>query len=258
MAIHAILNPILNPLLVLHPFIIILIISFFVSLLTTLIYKWTTNQILLKEIKSETKKLQNRLKLVSKQPEKAMAIQQEMMKLNMEYMKSSFKPMIFTFIPIILFFGWLGANMAFNPILPNQEFSINVTLNNITGDVSLIFPEGIFMKDDVTKKAELNVEWKNIKGSEGEYDFKLVHEASEEEFVFNVIISDNQEYATPLIQTKSEVFNRIIINQNKLLVFEDISVFKSIPWISGFGWLGSYILFSLLFSTLLRKIMKLS
>ena len=61
MAIHELLNPIFNPLLSLHPFFIVLIISFIVALITTLIYKFTTNQILLKEIKSETKKLQDKL-----------------------------------------------------------------------------------------------------------------------------------------------------------------------------------------------------
>jgi uncharacterized membrane protein (DUF106 family) len=38
---------------------------------------------------------------------------------------------------------------------------------------------------------------------------------------------------------------------------EKIPIIKNIPWIGGFGWLGTYIILSLIFSSLLRKMMKI-
>lgn len=256
MAFYELLNPVLNPLLNLGAFTTILIISIIVSLLTTLIYKYTTDQKKLKYLKGETKAYQEKLKNLKDKPDKALQVQSEMMKLNAEYMKASFKPMFFTIIPALLFLGWLGANLAFVPLMPDSPFDMNVSLINDTR-VSLILPEGFSSEDNLTQPS-LNklVQFKNIIGVEGNHELILVNEVSGEKQQFELEISEDLSDSKNLILLKSPSFKNIVVEREKLLIFEDIPVLGVIPWIKTFGWLGAYILFSLLFSTLLRKWMK--
>ncbi len=255
----SILNPLLNPLLVLSPFWIILIISILVSTITTLIYKYTTDQKKLKNLKKETKACQEKLKLNSSNPEKSLQIQGELMKLNVEYMKSSFKPMFFTIIPVLLFFGWLGATLAFIPLQPDVPFSINATLaENIDAEISLMLPAELTMEDQETKTAQTNLGWEGIKGPAGQYDLILKNEETQEEQIISVLITEEQKYLDPLNELNSPTFKKIAINHQKLQPFKGIPVLANIFWIGNFGWLGAYILFSLIFSTLLRKLLKIA
>lgn len=90
----------------------ILVMSFIITFFITIIYKFTTDQLLLKELKTQVKTYQVQMKEHKSNPQKLMEIQKESMGLNMKYMKHSMKPMLFTFIPIILIFGWLNTTSA--------------------------------------------------------------------------------------------------------------------------------------------------
>lgn len=87
----------------------ILIMSMILTGIITLIYKYTTNQILLKDLKGQVKDYQKQIKTlrVNGETDRIMEVNKKAMKLNMQYMKHSMKPMLYTFIPIILIFGWL-------------------------------------------------------------------------------------------------------------------------------------------------------
>jgi len=85
----------------------IAIISFILTLLTTLIYKYATDQEVMKTLKADIKALQKEMKEHKDNKDKMMAVQKQAMQKNMEYMKHSLKPMIFTIIPVIFIFGWL-------------------------------------------------------------------------------------------------------------------------------------------------------
>lgn len=85
----------------------LLIISFILTGIITLAYKYLTDQTKMKELKTEMKDMQKKMKEMKDQPGKMMEMQKEAMKRNMEYMKHSMKPTLFTFIPIIIIFGWL-------------------------------------------------------------------------------------------------------------------------------------------------------
>ena len=125
MAFESILDPVFNPLLKMPPLLAILLISFIITLLITLVYKFTTDQKKMKKLKEEMKEHQKKIKELSKKdPQKAMQMNSEAMKGNLEYMKSSFKSTLYTLIPIIIIFGWLNTHMAYYPLLPNQEFKV--------------------------------------------------------------------------------------------------------------------------------------
>ena len=96
----------------------LLIISFFLTLITTLIYKYTTDQEMLKSFKEESKKMQQEMKTLKDNPGKMMEKNKELMEKNMKVMKQSFKPLIYTFIPFaIIFFGLRNIYEPFGKIL---------------------------------------------------------------------------------------------------------------------------------------------
>lgn len=260
MVFNQVLDPLLRPLLnALGPFWTLLIVSIFVSLLTTLVYKYATDQTRLKALKADLKRYQKKLTAASKDnPEKALKIQKDVMKLNGEYMKHSMKSTLYTFLPIILFFGWLSANLAFAPLLPNQEFTINVTVpQGVTDAATIVLPAGLISSSNLTQDIIDGVVSWRVSGTSGFYDISI-QIADEEQFV-SLIISDKIEYVTPVHEFKdSTYFSSITISNKKLLLFEGIPLLGSIPWIKTFGWFGAYFLFSIIFSTALRKALNLA
>lgn len=95
-----------------YPQISIIVISFLVMLVTTIVTKYATNQKRMKELKDIQKACQIKLKDNRGNPEEMKKINEEMMKCSMELMKHSFKPMIFTFIPLLLLIGWMSKFFA--------------------------------------------------------------------------------------------------------------------------------------------------
>ena len=90
MALNSILNPILSPILLLPPFWAVVIFSVIVSLTITIVYKFMTDQTLMKQLKDEMKELQKEMKELRGHPEKLMAVQKKSMETNMKYMTKSF------------------------------------------------------------------------------------------------------------------------------------------------------------------------
>ncbi|HIH39191.1 TPA: DUF106 domain-containing protein [Candidatus Woesearchaeota archaeon] len=129
MAFNGFLNPVLNPLLdylngFLNPlldylgtFWFIALISLIVSLVTVIVYKYTTDQILMKSIKEDLDKLNKKMRENRSDSHKMTQIQKEMWSKQMTMMKHSFTSTIYTFIPIIILFSWLTANMGAEKIL---------------------------------------------------------------------------------------------------------------------------------------------
>ena len=181
-------------------------------------------------------------------PKKVMEIQKRAMETNMKYMMHSMKPTLITFIPIIIIFGWLNANLAFMPIMPGQEFIVGAEFQSgITGDVVLVVPEGIELLSNTTQSIEEGkVEWR-LKGEAGEYILDYQY--------------DGRNYPKELLITSKQAYKELVkkVNDDVVKVLETKHE-KTIPLqIFGWkiGWLGTYIIFSLIFSMGLRKILKL-
>lgn len=90
-----------------YPAIFMIVASFVIALLISVIYKYTTNQGEMKRLKGELKEMQAKMKESKDDKEKMIETQKQLASKNLEYMKHSFKPMIYTFIPVILIFWWL-------------------------------------------------------------------------------------------------------------------------------------------------------
>lgn len=101
-----------------NPIFGIVFVSFVLTLISVLAYKYFTDQDMLKSLKSESKKMRDDMKNHRDNPEKVKEINKRMGEQSMKMMKQSFKPMIITFVPIILIFTWLReAYSGIGPLL---------------------------------------------------------------------------------------------------------------------------------------------
>lgn len=241
------LNPIFAPLLKLPPLFGILVISIIITVMITLIYKWTTDQNLMKQLKDEIKEFQKEAKTLKSDPQKAMQVQKKAMQTNMKYMMHSFKPMLFTFIPIILIFGWLNTHMAFESITPNTEFTTTMVFaNNVKGEAELIIPEGMNLVNDAEQKIITKQATWALTGYEGEYI--LEYKFNDKSFTKDLLITNKRAY--------KPVQKKINDNEVKLIKINNksLKVLNLFGW--KIGWLGTYIMFSIFFSIILRKVLK--
>ncbi|MEK6827380.1 MAG: hypothetical protein AABX99_02745 [Nanoarchaeota archaeon] len=105
-SVHAVLNPSAGALLNWNVTWGMMLIVLIISLITTLIQKYATDQKALKELRAEQKILQEEMKKFKDHPEKVA----ELSKKQMEFLPRTFRltsrAILFTGIPFVLFFRW--------------------------------------------------------------------------------------------------------------------------------------------------------
>lgn len=243
MVFENLLNPIFSPLLNLPTLWAVVLLSFFISLVITLLYKYTTDQNLMKQLKEEMKEFQKEIKELRKEPEKAMEVQKKAMQTNMKYMTHSMRSTLYSFIPIIIIFSWMTAHLAYEPILPGQDFTTTVTFEkNVNGTIELSVPKGITINGDAKKEIKDSmVKW-ILNGDKGEYLLEYI--LNGKKYSKEVLITEENKYKEPIKK----------INDGYVKFIEIEHKPKKI--ILGLNWLWTYILFSLIFSMLIRKVIK--
>ena len=247
MVFENLLNPIFGPLLNLPTLWAVIILSFFISLIITVVYKYTTNQDLMKQLKGEMKEFQKEIKELKKEPEKAMQVQKKSMQTNMKYMMKSMKSTLYSILPIIIIFSWMSANFAYEPILPGQEFTTTVVFGEkVSGTIELSVPDGIIINGGVRKEVkEGDVKWV-LSGNEGEY--LLEYHFDGKKYSKEVLITKENKYKEPVKRLKGGIVKSIEIEH------EEKKLLNLFGW--KLGWLGVYIIFSIIFSILIRKVIK--
>jgi uncharacterized membrane protein (DUF106 family) len=153
------------------------------------------------------------------------------------------KPTLITFIPIILIFGWMNAHFAYEPLMPNEEFTLAVNFEkNIEGNVS-IMADGLEVIGDSSQEIIDHAATFKLRGEEGYYDPVL--SSNGENQTKNVIITTERKYAPVLETYKKDVFKTAQLSNKTLKVFWKIN------------WFWAYIIFAIVFSMALRKVMKI-
>ncbi len=241
------MDPILEPFLNIAPIWSIIIISFVLSIFITLVYKFMTNQELMKQMKDDIKNSQKRAKELKNEPQHAMAVQKKAMETNMKYMMHSFKPMLITFIPLILIFGWLNAHYGVEAINPNEYFTITLSFDEAEqGSVELLSQEGIEVTGSATKEIiDGKAQWE-LKAAEGEYLLDFRH--NDRTYTKRIITTEKQVYTQPTEKISGNAVKEIKTGQEKLVL---LTLFG---W--KLGWLITYIIFSLIFTLAVRKVLK--
>lgn len=244
------LNPaldfLLGWLLYLPPFWGILTITIIISVIVTLVYKYATDQSLMKQIKGEMKELQKQMKELKDNPEKAKEVQGKFMSLNSKYTMESFKPSLYYLIPLLIIFGWLSAHMGYEPIMPNEEFTIKLEFQkNITGNVGVDVIKGVDAIGEKVKEIKNGVAEFNFKGEKGNYLLEFRH--GDKTYKKEVLITEERKYKEPVAIISDGELEKITTS-NKETIALNLFGWK-------LGWLGTYILFSIIFSMGLRKVL---
>lgn len=118
-SVHFILDPTAGSLLNWNLTIGMLIIVLIITIITTLVQKYATDQQTLKELKKESKEIQKQMKEFRSHPEKMMELQKKQFALMPKQMKLSMRAIAYTGVPFILFFRWF---YDFFEIIGNPKF----------------------------------------------------------------------------------------------------------------------------------------
>lgn len=236
----ALLDPIFLPLFNYNLLLGLVVISFIVTLFSTLIYKYTTDQLLMKRIKREIKELQEKAKQAAEDPQKVMEINKEMFSKSMEQMKSNFKSSMYTMIPVMIILLYLSSSFSFAPIGPNQEFEIEVTtledieINLENPDLNLNRIEKYRLEDQYLTSYFFTSQ------EEGEYSVSFNNNTQ------TVKITNEFGFIQPLQELSSPITK--IETQHDKLIFLNLFGWK-------LGWFGTYIFISIFLSIVIRKIL---
>ena len=255
-----VLNPVLQPLLNMSPLWATIVLAFVITLVITLASKYFTNQTEMKRLKDEQKEFQKTMKGLRDKPDEMMKVQKEAMKANMQYMKHSFKVTLITFIPIILIFGWMNAHLAYEPIYPDEVYSISAVFNpDLSGsETELILSEGTELASNVNTGTLTTAKQKIVEGQASWYlkstagEHQLVVKVNEVEKPKDVFITTELLTAEPVAEFEDSPITQIVVNYKKLRPMGGFSIFGWEP-----GWLGIYIIVSIILSLGLRKLLNI-
>ncbi len=134
-SVHAVLNPSAGILLNWNLTIGMLIVVFIITLITTLIQKYTTDQKALKELREEQKILQAEMKKYQDNPAKVSELSKKQLEFIPRTMKLTSRGILFTGVPFILLFRWFYDFF----VLVNEDlkffgfWSVNETFLNAPG-----------------------------------------------------------------------------------------------------------------------------
>ena len=250
MAYYDFLSFIFGPLINASPLFAVVVISLIFSFLNLVITKYTTNQTEMKRIKEQMDGYRKDVKELRKDPSKSAEMQKKMLdmnKLTLEQVKYSMKPLIITTIPIIfLLIPWMNSVLAYESIKPQQEFSVTVFFEkNANGMVNISVGEGMAVIDDKTKNIENSKSTWSLKGDEGEHVLEFVYGGENQQK--SVLITSTEKYIEPAKKANSAI-------KSIQIDYKPKKILNLFGW--KLGWLGSYVVFSLVFAMALRKVMK--
>lgn len=244
MVVETLLDPVLGWTLNLPLWVALAILSFAVSLVITVVYRFATDQKEMKRLKEKTKSFQKKMREHRDNPKKLAKIQKEAMQTNMSYMGKSIKPTLYTILPLLLVFAWMNAAFSFAPLVPGEEFSVTVLMqapDRVMVDTALTVA-GVVEKETI----ESQVSWQ-LSGSAGEHNVSFI---SSDGDIASRLVVIGQVPSEPVISHPAP-FVESEVSYPKATPFGDFSLFGYQP-----GWLFTYILFSIVFSISLRKLMK--
>jgi uncharacterized membrane protein (DUF106 family) len=245
-------NSVLSPLLTLHPFLAIALVALVLSILITVIYKYTTNQKELKQLKEETTQLQKDMKAAKNDLPRMTELNQKLLEITGKQMKHTLRSYIFTFLPVILIFGWLQGHMAYTQILPGQEFTTTAVFDAGTapGNITLSAPGLDLLSPAMQQANGQQASWK-LKGELGEYTLEYTY--GKEIYLRDVIISEKWEYANAAPNKgipKESNIKSITVDLKPIHPF-GFSIFGWQP-----GWFATYFILTMLLTFPLRKALK--
>lgn len=241
---------------------VIAVVSLLMSLMSVLVRKKLVNQELMKTQRGEMKELNKKIKEAQKAGDAKLVSEHtgRLMELNSQMMKQSFKPMLITLIPFLLVFNWMGGSF-----------------DHTMKDVALVYPiqSGVAVRDVVMSDGGIFNQtssmmiWKNFTVEPGNWSTRNA------EYTSDAAVSPANAslyYNTPKDAlrgpfesnlTDGLVFLSSVENsggKTRVTLFYNNTKSNIVARLGGYslGWLGWYILCSMVTSIALNKIFKVS
>lgn len=114
--VHFLLDPNVGVMLNWNATVGLLLVTAIITLITSILQKYLTDQDLLKSIKEEQKIVQQELKLVKGDQTKSMELSKKSMELTMKAMPMTMRPAMYTIIPFVLFLRWFNDYFTVHPV----------------------------------------------------------------------------------------------------------------------------------------------
>lgn len=245
-----------------HPqaFLIILLATIGISLFSTLVYKFATNQKKMREIKERLKVLQKELKEARGDQERMLKINSQIMKSHNEYSMQSMRSILFTFIPVMLVFVFLRAHVAYAPINPGETFAVLLDYNDqaAMGSTLVAVPNGFTLVNtsNYTKSGFLGFgkhtgEAVTIRSPNEPANGTIAFSYGNETLNRSVIVTESNKYAPQSVNYRNAFLRSAAIDYKGLQVFD-------VPWLPRWlqGWLAVYIILTLIFTNVFRSVLK--
>ena len=247
------------------PLAAIFVISLFVAVFVTVIYKFTTNQKMIKNLHQEMKAIRETIK-GTKDASQASALNKQLMEKTMQQMTSSMKSTFITIVPMFVIFAWIGGNFAFINVEPGEEFTASMKfVPGAVGTANLSAPSLEFLGNSSQNVVDGKAVWR-LKGSEGVH--VISYSFGDETYGREVLLTKKWDYLDPYLEKEQKLFG-IINTGDKNPIKRDSPVVRvavDLPSIHPFGsllffgwqpgWLGSYFLFTILLTFPVRKLLK--
>lgn len=235
------------------PLLAIGVVAFFVTLLTNIVTKYTTDQEKIKRLKNEMKDLQDEMKQAGDDTEEMQNIQSKIWPKQKELMLNSFKPFIYYGIPLLLVFGWLSTSIAYQPIQPGQSFSVTAFTDADAPNLTLRGPDTLSIERNTLYDPGEGVsatQWTVTADQAGRHTLDVKPDGVNQSYTHTVVISDGYEYGQPTKTVSNSKVNRIRVGYQATHPFGSFSILGYQP-----GWLVTYILLSVIFNLVLRKVL---
>lgn len=249
------------------PAVALFLISLFISTMATLVYKFATDQKVMKTLHLEMKFLRKQMKEV-KDPGQVGALNKRLMEKTMQQMTHSMKATFITLIPIFFIFGWMSSNLAFDNAVPGEEFTASIEFNEGVEGTATISSDTLELLDNGSMEiSEDKVTWR-LKGGEGTHE--ILYSFGDETYKREVIVTNDWNYVDPHLEPKKTFLG--IINRGDSNPIKEGSKIKKISVdlspvrpLGGFtlpfrnqpvGWLFTYFIFMLTLTFPIRKLLR--
>lgn len=241
---------------------VIAAVSFFMSFISVLVRKKLVNQELMKSQREEMKELNKKIREAQKASDANRVSEHtgRLMELNSHMMKQSFKPMLITLIPFLLVFNWMGSNF-----------------DHTMKDVAVVYPiqGGVAVRDVVMSdggffnQTSSMLIWKNFTIEPGNWSTLTADYTAEAPAMqagaslYYKTVRDALRGPFESNHTNGLVFLSSVETaggKTRVTLFYNNTKSNIVASLGGFslGWLGWYILCSMLTSIGLNKIFKVS
>lgn len=243
------------------PLVAILLVSLLISFIVTIVYKYTTNQKYLKSLHAEMKELRKRIK-ETKDTSEMTALNKQLMEKTMKQAMQSMKSTFITIIPIFFVFAWMGGNLAYLEVNPNDVFEATLTPRaGVEGTALLEAPTLELLTPEEQQVSDTTV-WR-LRGPAGQHDVTFYFNG--EMYTIPVLITNEWDYENPVLDHGSgflffhrggglpdeSQLERVAIELPSVHPFGDVEIFGWTP-----GWLATYFLFTLMFTFPMRRLLK--